>query len=226
MVAVAGYLNFTDEKLAGKLDTDGVIETAGQLLEENEEQEQQKQEDGQVTQTEASPVVDLSLQEEEGDEVADISAEDLGEDSMTVMDNGELAEKEEEETVGDAVLTNGTVGSDLFYSAKLTREQTRARNKEMLLELVNNKNITEKQKQDAINSIIEMTSVAEKESAAEILLNAKGFQNAMVSIIDGSVDVMINSKNITEQETAQIEDIVKRKTDIAAEHIVISTTGQ
>lgn len=72
--------------------------------------------------------------------------------------------------------------------------------------------------------MIAITDAAEKETAAEILLQAKGFDDAVVSIADGMVDVVINTSDLTEAQRAQIEDIVVRKTGIGAENIVISTT--
>ena len=67
---------------------------------------------------------------------------------------------------------------------------------------------------------------AEKEAAAEVLLQAKGFSEAVVSINGDAVDVVVNAAELTDVQRAQIEDIVKRKTDIAAENIVISTIAQ
>ena len=43
-----------------------------------------------------------------------------------------------------------------------------------------------------------------------------------MSITDGSVDVVINMAEITDAQRAQIEDIVKRKTEISGENIVIT----
>ena len=71
-----------------------------------------------------------------------------------------------------------------------------------------------------------MTDIAEKEAAAEVLLQAKGFSEAVVSINGDAVDVVINAAELSDAQRAQIEDIVKRKTDIAAENIVISTIAQ
>ena len=67
-----------------------------------------------------------------------------------------------------------------------------------------------------------MTEITEKENAAETLLQAKGFVDPVVSITDEKVDVVINAVSITDPERAQIEDIVKRKTEIGAEGIVIT----
>ena len=65
----------------------------------------------------------------------------------------------------------------------------------------------------------------EKETAAEILLQAKGFQDVVVSINEGAVDVVVNTAELTDIQRAQIEDIVKRKTEIGAENIIISTVS-
>ena len=85
-------------------------------------------------------------------------------------------------------------------------------------------NISEEQKQEAIDGMIALTDIAEKETAAEILLEAKGFDDVVVSIADGMVDVVVNTSELTEAQRAQIEDIIVRKTGISAENIVISTT--
>jgi stage III sporulation protein AH len=45
-------------------------------------------------------------------------------------------------------------------------------------------------------------------------------------VAQDAVDVVVNAAELTDVQRAQIEDIVKRKTDIAAENIVISTIAQ
>ena len=73
--------------------------------------------------------------------------------------------------------------------------------------------------------MVKMTSIAEKEAAAEILLEAKGFSDVVVSINEGAVDVVVNASVLDDAMRAQIEDIVKRKTDISPENIIISTVN-
>ncbi len=130
----------------------------------------------------------------------------------------------EDEVPGEAVFTSSS-GVSTLSSAKLQKEQTRAQNKETLLEIINNANISETQKQEAVNSMISMTDIAEKETAAEILLEAKGFSDAIVSIDGESVDVVVNTPELTEAQRAQIEDIVIRKTGVSADAIIISTVN-
>ena len=90
------------------------------------------------------------------------------------------------------------------------------------MEIINNANITETQKQEAIDNMISITDIAEKETAAEILLESKGFSDVVVSISEEGVDVVVNAAELSEAQRAQIEDIVKRKTGIASQKIVIT----
>lgn len=126
------------------------------------------------------------------------------------------------ENPGEAVLTNGTSVSEYIAGVQLNREQIRAKNKETLMQLIGSDKISEAEKQTAIQHMIALTEISEKENAAETLLKAKGFIDPVVSITDNQVDVVINAVSITDPERAQVEDIVKRKTEIGAEGIVIT----
>ena len=125
------------------------------------------------------------------------------------------------ELPGEAVLTNGVVAE-----AKVTREQVRAKNKETLQGIIDNKNISEAQKKDAIAQMVEMTELAEKEAAVETLLASKGFKNAVVSLTKDSADIVVGKSELTDANRAQIEDIVTRKTDIAPTNIVITPISE
>lgn len=111
---------------------------------------------------------------------------------------------------------------DFSSEVKLNREQVRGKNKEALMEIIDSTSISDAQKQDAVNTMIEMTNIAERENAAELLLEAKGFQDAVVSVTDNSADVVLDMGDVTDAKRAQVEDIVKRKTGIAEENIVIT----
>lgn len=209
LVGVAGYLNFTEKS---------VTETLNWAAKE-EVEETPNVEDAEKTVEENTDEI-----KEMEDEKETAKNEQAKEDELTEKELAEVetTSESEDENVGEAVLTNAGT-SDVFYSIKLEREQTRAENKEMLTEILNNTNATEDQKNDAINSIMEMADNAEKENAAETLLTAKGFSGAVVSLTKDCVDVVINQAELTDQEVVQIEDIVSRKTGVSMEKIVIST---
>ncbi len=167
-------------------------------------------------------VNEISYEELESlDSEVDIVMEDYLDEDMTMVAE---AQPEDGEIPGEAVFTS-TNGIAVLSEAKMMKEQVRAKNKETLMEIINSAGLTDMQKQDAVNTMVEMTSIAEKETAAEILLQAKGFQDVVVSINEGAVDVVVNMAEITDIQRAQIEDIVKRKTEIGAENIIISTVS-
>ena len=74
----------------------------------------------------------------------------------------------------------------------------------------------------AVNKIIELTANSERENAAEMMLEAKGFTNCIVSIVDDKVDVVVDTDTITEEQVAQVVDVVNRKTGISNEKIVVT----
>ena len=152
-------------------------------------------------------------------ELLDISDQDTGSDSsLQTADNDQV-----DGNPGEAVLTSTAVANiDYASEMKLNREQIRSKNKETLLEIVNNNAISDELKQDAINKMIAMTDIAERENAAEMLLEAKGFTDVVVSITEDSCDVVLNMGEVTDAKRAQVEDIVKRKTNVSAENVIIT----
>ena len=111
----------------------------------------------------------------------DLSAEDLGED-----------------TTGEALLVSGSIQTDIFAAAKLSREQMRARNKETLTALIENEEVAEEQREEAV----------------------------VVNITDESVDVCVGATELNDSQVAQIQDIVERKTGIAAKNTVITLASE
>ncbi len=128
-----------------------------------------------------------------------------------------------EESDNDAIAVNKSMENSYFVQAKLDREQARAKQKEILDDMINNKNLSESKKTECVDNKIEIQKRIEKESAAESLLESKGFDETYVRIDDETVDVVINKEMLSDAEVAQIEDIVKRKTGFKASQIRIST---
>lgn len=106
--------------------------------------------------------------------------------------------------------------------ARIEREQIRSQNKESLLSIINNEALSETEKESAIASMVNMTDLVEKEAAAELLLEAKGFPDVVVNLTGETADIVVPDTKVDDASRAQIEDIVKRKTGIAAENIVIT----
>lgn len=231
MIAVAGYLNFTKDnteeettlgqQVGSNIGSD-IFGTPG--VGSNEDGKDQSNEFADISdedRLEVSDVGDIILPTDTASNKGDTASnkDDTTETGTTqVRADG----SESGANPGEAVLASTTINSGFFSSSKLAREQVRAKNKEMLMDIVENASVTDDQKQAALDSILVMTEVAETENSTELLLEAKGFDGVVVSIVDDTVDVVVNTEAITDQQVAQIEDIVMRKTGLSAECIVIS----
>lgn len=201
MIVIAGYLNFTADQTK-PVKQEAAAETAEKIREENIQAEEAAA--GAEADITSFPDEDLTSVSAEAESTAD-------------------TETPEGEKVGEAVLTSSASAGAFSASAKLNREQVRSKNEASLLEIINNTDISEDMKADAIASMNRMTDRAEKELDAELLLEAKGFKDSVVSINDDSVDVIVGAAEITDEQKAQIEDIVTRKTERNVSDIVITT---
>ena len=143
---------------------------------------------------------------------------------LTNNEDIESMDKEEETTEepGAAVLTNGSTLSSYMVQAKLNREQTRSKNKETLLEVINNNDIGDKEKKKAVKSMVKITENSEMENNIETLLKAKGFNDIIVTINDNQADVILSDTEVSDEKRAQIEDVIKRKTNISVNNITIT----
>lgn len=222
MIAIAGYLNFAGNQMEDELavaDVTGTEDEITALLDLSEEDI-------------ASDIISLDSEVEETDNYLD--------DTLTLSDtisdvNVDMASAalEDEEILGSEDILDGTMPGEAVYTStqavsslagvKLIKEQTRAKNKETLLEIINSTSLSESQKQDAVNGMMELTQIAEKEMAAEILLEAKGFDGAVVSVNGDMVDVVVCTDSLDDAKLAQIEDIIVRKTGMDPANIIISS---
>lgn len=74
--------------------------------------------------------------------------------------------------------------------------------------IIDNADIAEDQKADAVAQMVEMTQRAEQEVAIETLLASKGFQDAVVSLILKNRRCGLCVADLSDAKRAQIEDIV------------------
>ena len=252
MIAAAGYLNYAGKKEladsnqvyeAGAMDisdedilaeNQAVLnsQNGGQLLEipslddpdDGSGQVAQNGADGQLAAQNGADGGQLAQAGSDGEQLAQ-----GGTDGQTTAPDGNGGQQAADadaqtglENPGEAVLTSGMSVSDYIANVQLNREQIRAKNKETLMGLIDSTTIDDAAKQQAIQDMIDLTEVSEKENAAETLLMAKGFSDPVVSITKDKVDVVINAASITDPQRAQIEDIVKRKAEVAADQIIIT----
>lgn len=206
LIAIAGYLNYA-QKIGAENDYQAVL--GNDITNEKQDLFDISEEDilaeNQALLESISGEQSVLSGNEEDIESLDVDLEPIGSDIP-----------------GDAVFTGGGMTVSSITEVKLKREQSKSLQKASLMEIINSTSVTEVQKQEAIDRLLDVSKAAEREAAAEMLLEAKGFSDVVVSINNDSVDVVVNAGQLSDADRAQIEDIVKRKTEIAASKIVIT----
>ena len=206
MIAAAGYLNYIDSTPAEPSEV--VVNDEGDIM-------------GIVPDGELAAV-----NGDGGSDDASLTAENESEistsDKSAQEENSELSAAANNDEAGAAVFVNTSNDSSYFIQAKLDREQARAKQKDILTEMINNNNLEQDKKSECANAMLEIQQRIEKETAAEAMIETKGFDEVYVRIDDETVDVVVNKEKLTDSEIAQIEDIIKRKTGVTADKIRIN----
>lgn len=198
LIAVAGYLNHVEKS-----------EQKGTLAGANVTKD--------TTQKETALPVSADVNQDGETEAAE-TGDDVAANSQDIESNDIDIEGEP----GEAVLVNAAGTVDFIVEAKLAREEVRANSKETLMQIINNETLTDEEKTSAVEKMVELTENAEKESAAESLIKAKGYQNVAVTISEDGVDVMVVADSLDNTARAQIEEIVKTKAGVSADKITIT----
>ena len=201
MIAVAGYLNFMDNTR----DTEGGFALTG-----------------------ADEIMALIMDDTLGQEVAVVNTTLDYDGNLDFTHNPAISfyVAEGQTEAGAAVFVNRANDSSFFIQAKLNREQARSSQMSSLTEMINNINIAQEQRASTAEQLLEIQTRIERETAAEALIEAKGFSEVYVRIGDNSVDVVVDTPQLTDQEIAQIEDVIRRKTGFSLDQIFISPLRQ
>ncbi len=216
MVVIAAYINFAGSRFNEEdliAETSGEIEEAVDTTDISEEDLIDSDGDMNIVSSEEELLTENSEEADEDTQETELTEIPSLDSDADVTDTTE--------TPGEAVFTGAASNVGFASEAKLEKEQVRAKNKEIYEDIINNANINDEQKQAAIDGLITLTEIAEKENAAEIMLESQGFSEVVVSMTDNTVDVVVSKSELTDANRAQIEDIVQRKTGVAVENITI-----
>ena len=161
--------------------------------------------------------LDSIIKVKDKEKTAAVAADNVSTDN----NEAEAADTDFTDEPGTVILTAG-VKSEAVAAAKLNREQVRASSIENLKSIADDAGIAEDAKKAAVEQLAKLEDNADKETAIELLLSAKGFDSSVVTVSDTNVDAVINVSELSDTDKAQIEDIIKRKTGFAADKITIN----
>lgn len=251
MIIIAGYLNFSSNNddsfnLSDTNDYDTTEATMGDDISDSDFLSLDDQ--GNLLSDSALDLSDEDTQTADDATVDEAKAEDTAKaDDATAEDSKETAEskddtkvsdtakaesdteetadakgdKEETSTPGEAVLVSTITSSDFYSATKIKRENTRSENYETCMDIIKAENLSEENKQVAVNELMEIERIREIETATEIMLEAQGFSDSLVYMQDKRVDVVVNAEKITEQDLAKIMEAVKSRTKMKANQIFV-----
>lgn len=199
MFIAAGYLNFTNHEN----NQEGAIQ-AGKLADS-----EQMASIGDATLVSTTP-----------------SKENILENAQIVDENvsnnlEEDAEFNYEENI-EKVQTNATITTDEYFTkSRLERETMYSQMIESYQKILDKTTISEKQRTTAQNEITKINQEKNAIMIVENLIKTKGFEDLIIFINDGSVNIIVKAKQLEAEQIAQIQNIVTRelKVDISNIHI-------
>lgn len=110
-----------------------------------------------------------------------------------------------------------------FADFRTERERIRTQELTSIDSIINNENTDTETLAEAQKMKLEIADIMEKELLIEGLLKAKGFEDAVITLSDESVNVIVKQVDLNEQQVAQVLEIVLRETDnMTAENVKIS----
>lgn len=123
---------------------------------------------------------------------------------------------EETQHVSSSVTTES-----FFAQARMSRESSRSKAIEMLNQIINNPNADEDSKKQAQAQVMKLATITDKETIAENLIKAKGFDDAVVFVSDDTANVTVRTDGLSATDMARIQEIVTSQTGVSIKNIKI-----
>ena len=207
MISVAGYLNWQDAQQEPQFAQAIALDDHGQIIRTSD--------------------MEFMHQDYFDDMFLDapwIASEfDFSHDFDNLANNGDFMAAGEP---GEAVFVNATQTTPFFVQARLEREQSRARQTDILMNMISEQTIDMEQRAVITDAMLEIQRRIERETATEAMLGARGFQEAYVRIADQYIDIVVAREALSDAELAQIEDAVRRNTGMSVSQIRVSPMRQ
>ncbi len=148
--------------------------------------------------------------------------------SENVEETGALVENTPEniETVTENTVSETSVpavsDNQYFAESKLEREKMYSQMLESYQKIINNSQISDKQKAISQNEIKKINDTKNAIMISENLLKNKGFEDLIIFVNGDSISVVIKAKELTQEQIAQVQNIIVRELKADIENIHIS----
>ncbi len=155
--------------------------------------------------------------EEQQEEIAKLGDAKLVSDNQEQTQEVFSEEEKKEEENKEAKEDDG-----YFVSAKLDRTNMYSQVIENYQKIIENPNVSEEQKAITTQEIAKINQTQNAIMISENLLLAKGFDKCIIFVNDKSISVIIGKQDLSQEEIAQIQNIISRELEASADNIHIS----
>ena len=113
--------------------------------------------------------------------------------------------------------------TDYYANAKLNRDKMYAEMISNYEKIINNQNASEAQKSIATQEITKLNNTKNAIMISENLIGTKGFNNCVILVNDGSVNVVVNVQGgLNKENVAKLQNIVSRELKVEIDNIHIT----
>lgn len=225
MLMTAGYMNYTNNQenentlLAQLGDAQLVSTNAMENTVENDVEEV-------LAQGEENEIKEDDEEEKDEDSTEVETSSDNINNTENVINNEVLetnTESLENNQAVETVSKQNENTDEYFTKSKLERETMYSQMLETYKGILENEKIASDQKKIAENEIKNINDNKNAIMIVENLLKSKNFENVIVFINSPSVNVIIKGEKLSQEQVAQVQNIVQRELKTEIENIHIST---
>lgn len=117
---------------------------------------------------------------------------------------------------------NNQVNDNYFEETKIQRDRMYSEMTETYQKLIDSEETPVDQKSIAVQEISNITKIKNEIMISENLIKNKGFENVVILVNSGKVNVVVKSQKLLPEQISQIQNIVERELEIQVSNISIS----
>ena len=183
--------------------------------------------------------IDINKSNTEVQASADTFGDAMLVSSNSIVENEDISAKENllSNKILDAVSSNTNniieekqqatkvekVADDYFANSRMERENMYSQIIESYQKMIEEDSLSAEQKAIAQNEITKINKTKNAIMITENLIKMKGFEDVVILVNDENVNIVIAKEKLTQEEVAQVENIVSREMEASIENIHINS---
>lgn len=151
-------------------------------------------------------------------------SEDNNEFINGIVPNGEISNLDK--NISNNNINNETrldnIDYNYFEETKIERDRMYSEMIETYQKMIDNENISAEQKAIAMQEISNITETKNGIMISENLIKNKGFDNVVILVNNGKVNIVLNNSKLSQEQISQIQNIIENEFNVKIQDIIIS----